>query len=163
MPIAELASVGSFLLELRTKIVSISDRQNRSKLQPLINNLRTIYFAPDGIRKVVECLERNERVTDYMLLELHRDYEKYESDVQTSVRSMQFDELFDVGILTLRDTERLEEIRKEKLSLRTEIRDRLMPRLINKKEIDPQYVHDLKNSIESLNRSIYEVEAAIRS
>jgi len=133
------------------------DRETRSRVRPIIDALRGIYFTPNGTRKVLGVLADGRMPPREDIQDVLTAFNDAEWRVERFRGRLDFEylERFDIS---LRQRRTLEQISWGKVNLRRDIQDALNGPLTQNRSIDAGAARDLLNRVVVLNALIEALE-----
>lgn len=143
----------------------MGDRENRlngrfyHENDRVITALRTIYFTPNGIRRILEAYANGETPTTDEIERVLPEFNDAEWIVRDRLDFIDFDTLHRRPEVSLAVAEQLEKIRYGKVNVRRDLQRALNERITANKPIPADEARELLTKIDALNATIAAVEA----
>ncbi|MEN0654317.1 MULTISPECIES: hypothetical protein [Hyphobacterium] len=155
-----LSTIGAGL-ELLSSVVSSGGPKRPRGLnidREIVKALRDIYFAPDGVKALLESIVEGNSPTIEEIENALPDFNDAEWRVDRALRRIEFERLGYDRRLSLRAAEELQKIAYGKVNLRSDIKRSLNEKLTRGGRVPPEFANKLLVQLNALNAMICAVE-----
>jgi hypothetical protein len=151
----------SELLDARNSSDARRKQQSIAQIKKVVDALRTIYFYPKGVMRVLESLASGIRPTQEEIVQVLPEFNDAETLIYRSLKELDPVKGFPKNLLTLRATRLLQQIVEGKMNVRSKSQKLLNHALTFNKDISTNSVRNLILEINDINYKIESVEEAL--
>ncbi len=140
----------------------IDQRTTRSERDELIEALKVLYFAPNGVLHIFKDISKNNELDRQKALARLDAFDSSEIPVGDALSKLGFDSTEFIADLSLKDRRLLQEMAWQKKSIRSQTNAVLSSFLNEGANLDPNDAKQIREAILDLNGSIEEFEERLR-